>query len=186
LRQPASPSGKVLHPCLAQVAIHAIGKTLHQVLHLCRQCIDVIGAKFLLGAVEVAEEKIALDVAFGLPHEFGGAAAGHDDLAHGDAKIILRVGIAIAVAEAAPIVGFDMGDTKLGADHAGGVRGGLVRAFRRIRGVGTGEQLAERDCSGHGFKGDLHTVFFLFDCYWREYRQLSGAIAKVAEGYPSR
>ena len=124
------PLGQVVHAGFAQVAVHASGVAHGQVLGKLRQGVEEIGAVLVLAAVEVAVQLVPPHIPL-LAHQLRRAPGGLGDFDHGDAVVVLGVGVAVTVAQAGPVVRLDMRYPVLGAAHLGGVgHRGFYRGFR--------------------------------------------------------
>ena len=101
----------------AQIAVHAGGEACHQPSARRLGRGHVLAAELRLAAQGVAQHEVRDGVAFVFAEELRGAAGCRNDGAHGDAEVVLRVGMAVAVAEAAPVLGLDVRNAVLGAAH---------------------------------------------------------------------
>ena len=77
----------------------------------------------LLGAEQETQHEICGEIALRLAEELAGPTRGVDDRPHRHAEVVLGVGIPVAVAEAAPVRGLDVGNAIGGAPDFGLVAG---------------------------------------------------------------
>ncbi len=136
--------GQVIETGFFQIAIHAPAVALGEITGKLWQGRDKLLGKSVLVTVEKAKQEIRFDIAHLLPHELCRTTGGKDNFTHRHAVVILRVGIAEAVAQAAPILGTDVWDAILRAADFSRIGELRLRWRRRgcnqVAGVGAGGQ----------------------------------------------
>ena len=151
--------GQPVDTGLLKVAVHAAGIPFSEVAGELRQGGNKFLGEGLLVAVEKAKQEVRLHAAQILAHQLRGTPGGKHDLPHRHTEIVLGIGVAEAVTEAAPVVRLDMRDAVLGAPHFRGVgeRGlGLGRCrWGQVTGVGAGnerqpQRQSEQIAGSHG------------------------------------
>ena len=123
--------GQVGHPGLAQVAVHAEGKSLHHAVGCAVRIGQEVGFEGFPVTEQKAQHQVGDRIAPRFAEKLRGAAGGGDDAAHGRAEVVLGVGVPVAVAEAPPVLGLDVGDAVLGTADGGLVRGLRLRGGNR-------------------------------------------------------
>ena len=119
-----------------QVAVHTRRKPFGEKKSPGLRRGKILGAELLLGAEHKAQHQVGGDVAVPLAEKLGCPAGRGYDRPHRDAEIVLGVGIAVAIAEATPVIGLNVGYTVRGAPNFSLVqrcRGFGGRRFRWLR-----------------------------------------------------
>ena len=133
--------GQVGGAGVPQVAVHPRGIPFGQQQRPRGGIAQVVRPEFLFGAEQQPQHEVGGEVAVHRPPEFRGPARRGDEGPHRDAEVVLRVGIAVAVPETAPVVGPDVRDAVFRAPDLGPVtrprrrrlRGRWFRRGRRYR-----------------------------------------------------
>ena len=134
--------GEILDAGFAQVAVHAGREPCGQQERFVVRVGEVFFAEFVLGAQDETQHEVGADIAAFLAEQLRRAARCKNDRQHGDAEVVLGVGVTVTVAEAGPVIGLDVGNAVLGAAYFG-----LVERLGRL-GFGRRGRLGRRAVAG--------------------------------------